>query len=146
MDRVCAERHLRAAPCKTPTLGLHGREGWQPTLPVMLVQKGGVGEDVAGHLAATYGGRAWDVLACARPTGKAYPRVGVPLAEGYPYIEAEVRYACREYACTVEDVLSRRTRLAFLNSVAAAACIDRVADIMMEELGWSRRRGRRRFL
>jgi len=61
----------------------------------------------------------------------------VPLAEGYPYLEAEVRYACREYAATVEDVLSRRTRLAFLNSAAALECVDRVGEIMAEELGWS---------
>lgn len=47
----------------------------------------------------------------------------MPLAEGYPYLEAEVRYACREYAATVEDVLSRRTRLAFLNSAAALECV-----------------------
>ena len=36
----------------------------------------------------------------------------------YPYIEAEVRYAAREYACTAADVLARRTRLAFLNRFA----------------------------
>ena len=38
----------------------------------------------------------------------------------YPYIEAEVRYAAREYACTAADVLARRTRLAFLNRSATA--------------------------
>jgi len=47
-------------------------------------------------------------------------------------------FACREYACTIEDILSRRTRLAFLNKDAAVAAVPRVADIMAEELGWSR--------
>ncbi|GMI21262.1 hypothetical protein TeGR_g12629, partial [Tetraparma gracilis] len=65
------------------------------------------------------------------------PKFGVPLAPGFPYIEAEVTYAAREYACTVEDVLSRRTRLAFLNKEAALHAVPRVAELMAEELGWS---------
>jgi Ca2+-binding EF-hand superfamily protein len=91
------------------------------------------------HLVRTYGGRVWEVLADAKPTGKQWPRYGHKLVSNYPYIEEEVRYACREYACTIEDVLSRRTRLAFLNSEAALEAVPRVADIMAEELGWSRR-------
>lgn len=55
----------------------------------------------------------------------------------FPHIEAEVIYACREYACTIEDVLSRRTRLAFLNKNAALNAIPKVGDIMQRELGWS---------
>ena len=74
-----------------------------------------------------------------QPTGKKWPRYGVPLAANYPYIEAEVRFACKEYACTIEDILSRRTRLAFLNSEAAMEALPRVADIMAEELGWSKK-------
>ena len=137
VDRVTAERGLRASKCKTRDLGLLGRDGWEITTPVQLVQKYGVAESVAAHLATTYGGRAADVLELAAPTGRNYPRLGIPLADGYPYIEAEVRYACREYAVTVEDVLSRRTRLAFLNSAAATDAIPRVAELMAEELGWS---------
>ena len=91
------------------------------------------------HLASTYGGRAWEVAELTRPTGKQWPRCGIPLATHYPYIEAEVRFACKEYACTIEDILSRRTRLAFLNSEAALQALPRVADIMAEELGWSRK-------
>lgn len=68
-----------------------------------------------------------------------WPRYGVPLATHYPYIEAEVRFACQEYACTIEDILSRRTRLAFLNSEAAMQALPRVADIMAEELGWNKK-------
>jgi len=94
---------------------------------------------IAAHLVRTYGGRAWDVAAKCKSTGKQWPRAGIPLATNYPYIEAEVRFACQEYACTVEDILSRRTRLAFLNSEAAMEALPRVADIMAEELGWSKK-------
>ena len=95
-----------------------------------LIQKYGLLPSTAQHLARTYGGRAWDVCQLD-VTHK------LLLAE-YPYLEAEVRYACREYACTVEDVLSRRTRLAFLNKEAALQCIPRVAEIMAKELKWSK--------
>lgn len=100
-------------------------------MSVDLIQKYGISQSVAEHLSKTYGGRAWEVL---QQNGN-----DKLLHEGYPYIESEVRYACREYACTVEDVLSRRTRLAFLNKEAALQCISRVTDIMAEELKWSKR-------
>ena len=100
------------------------------TLSVELIQKYGISQTTAEHLARTYGGRAWDV--CQLDLGHKL------LIPEYPYLEAEVKYACREYACTVEDVLSRRTRLAFLNKEAALECIPRVADIMAKELKWSK--------
>ena len=137
VDEVVNGVDVNAEPCTTTSIGLLGRDGWEPTLSVQLVQHGGVRSEVANHLAQAYGGRAWDVLALARPTGKRYPRFGIPLAEGYPYVEAEVRYACREHAVTIEDILSRRTRLAFLNAEAARDAVERVAEIMTEELGWT---------
>ena len=86
--------------------------------------------DVASHLAKTYGVRAWEVCKVSTQHERITP--------GYPYIEAEVVYGCREYACTVEDILSRRTRLAYLNRDEALAAIPKVTDLMAKELGWSR--------
>ena len=137
VDEVVDGVDVDAEPCTTSTIGLLGRDGWEPTLSVQLVQHGGVRAEVANHLASAYGGSAWDVLALARPHGKRYPRFGIPLAEGRPHVEAEVRYACREHAVTIEDILSRRTRLAFLNAEAARDAVPTVAEIMSEELGWS---------
>mmetsp|Transcript_419 Transcript_419/g.659 ORF Transcript_419/g.659 Transcript_419/m.659 type:complete len:280 (+) Transcript_419:165-1004(+) len=108
-------------------------------LAIQLVQQHGMSHSVATHLVQTYGGRAHDVCHLSSATNRTWPRYGVSLTPGlqYPYIDAEVRYACREYACTVEDVLSRRTRLAFLNQDAAKLAIPMIADIMTEELGWT---------
>ena len=94
-------------------------------------------EPVAQHLAKTYGTRAWEVceLAEGMPNGEGKRR----LLDNYPYIVADVVWACREYACTVEDVVSRRTRLAFLNKDAAMQVIPLVADIMARELGWTKK-------
>jgi len=136
LDKVLGDGHPK---CNTLDIMLHGGEGYSESLPIQLIQKYGLMDDVAEHLARTYGGRAWEVVEMCQPTGKKWPRYGVPLAANYPYIEAEVRFACKEYACTIEDILSRRTRLAFLNSEAAIEALHRVADIMAEELGWSKK-------
>ena len=73
-------------------------------------------------------------------TGKRWPLVGKRLSDEFPYIEAEVKYAMKEYACTIVDIIARRTRLAFLNVHTAEEVIPKVADIMAAELGWSKAR------
>ena len=99
LDKVLGDDHPK---CNTLDIVLHGGEGYTESLPVQLIQKYGLMEDVAQNLAKTYGGRAWEVVALCKPTGKQWPRNGIPLAANYPYIEAEVRFACQEYACTIE--------------------------------------------
>jgi len=57
---------------------------------------------------------------------------------GYPYLDAEVVYAVRyEHAQTAADILCRRTRLAFLNSNAAHLTVDKVVNLMGDELNWT---------
>jgi glycerol-3-phosphate dehydrogenase len=94
-------------------------------------------EGVAENLVKSYGSRAWEVCELTKPTHRRWPKFGRKLADNYPYIDADVSWACREYACTIEDVLSRRTRLAFLNRDAALEALPAVADIMAKELGWT---------
>ncbi|KAH7967724.1 hypothetical protein HPB52_002018 [Rhipicephalus sanguineus] len=88
----------------------------------------------------SYGDRAVSVAKLAALTGKRWPVLGRRLHEEFPYIEAEVRYAVREYACTAVDVIGRRMRLSFLNVQAAHECLPRVVEIMAEELNWSKER------
>ena len=65
-----------------------------------------------------------------RPVDKA-------IVPNYSYTEAEVLYSIRhEWAVKAEDILCRRTRLAFLNKEAAVRAIPTVVDIMALELGW----------
>jgi glycerol-3-phosphate dehydrogenase len=64
------------------------------------------------------------------------PSLAELLHSSLPYVGAEVIWAVRhEMACTVEDVLARRTRALFLNARAAIAMAPRVAALMMKELG-----------
>lgn len=49
----------------------------------------------------------------------------------------QVVYGVKEYARTAVDMISRRTRLAFLNVQAAEEALPRIVDIMGKELNWS---------
>ncbi len=61
-----------------------------------------------------------------------------PLAPGRPFLEAEVAWAVRhELAQSLDDVLSRRTRLAQEMPDRGVAVAPRVARILGSELGWS---------
>jgi glycerol-3-phosphate dehydrogenase len=60
------------------------------------------------------------------------------LHQDLPYLHAEVIYHVREeLACTVEDVLLRRTRAMFLDAKAALECAPIVAKLMARELNKS---------
>ena len=125
--------------CKTATMSLRGGNGYDRNVPIKLVQKYGVAEDVANHLARTYGMYAFDVCDQAKATFKAWPRFGSKLVDGFPYIEEEIVYACRhEMAVSLVDMLTIRTRIAYLNKEAALAVAPKIADIMAEELNWGR--------
>jgi len=137
VNKVVKDSNLGGKPCTTLEFGLHGAEGYDRNLHAKLVQQYGVSAEIAKHLAHTYGGRAHEVCALAKPTGKRWPTHGIPLASGYPYIEAEVRYAVREWAVTVKDVVTLRTRLGYLNKVAAEEVCPRVGEILAEELNWT---------
>ncbi len=67
----------------------------------------------------------------------ANPSMSQPLVVGLPYLRAEAIHAVRhEYARTVDDVLSRRTRALLLDRRAALAAAPEVARLLAGELGW----------
>lgn len=129
--------NLKAGPSRTVGLFLQGGKDWSPTLYIRLVQDYGLESEVAQHLAKTYGDKAFEVAKMASVTGKRWPVVGVRLVSQFPYIEAEVKYGIKEYACTAVDMISRRTRLAFLNVQAAEEALPRIVELMGRELNWS---------
>ncbi|KAI3661792.1 hypothetical protein MP638_003800 [Amoeboaphelidium occidentale] len=124
-------------PCSTEDILLIGTHGYNPNSYIKIIQHYGMETEVAQHLCHNYGDRAGSVAALAVQTGERWPLMGKRLAYPYHFIEAEVRYACRrEYACTVVDVIGRRTRLAFLSAKAAKHSLPRIIEIMAEELKW----------
>ena len=127
--------------CVTKQTQLFGSHGWSKNMYVKLLQRFGLETDVAKHLSHSYGDRAWSVCAIAEPTGQRWPVHGKRIDPLYPYIEAEIRYACRsEYALTAQDFIARRTRLSFLNAEAAVEALPLVIDVMGEELNWDEKR------
>ncbi|NXJ69237.1 GPDM protein, partial [Rostratula benghalensis] len=145
IDAAVQEHNLKAGSSKTIGLQLQGAEDWSPTLYIRLVQDYGLESEVAQHLAATYGDKAFEVAKIAQVTGKRWPIVGKRLVSEFPYIEAEVVYGIKEYARTAVDMISRRTRLAFLNVQAAEEALPRIVDIMARELNWSEQKKKEEF-
>lgn len=117
---------------------LEGSHGWTPTMYIRLVQDFGLDCEVAQHLAQSYGDRAFPVAKMASLTGKRWPIIGKKIHPEFPYIDAEVRYGVREYACNAVDMIARRLRLSFLNVQAAQEALPTIVDIMGEELNWSK--------
>ena len=116
---------------------LVGSAGWSLQMPDAL-QRQGLSKDIAEHLSHTYGDRAYSVMSIAENDSKVKLN---KLADGYPFLEAEVLYACRnEYAYTAVDVISQRIRLAFLNSDKALQALPRVIQLMSDEFQWDTER------
>jgi glycerol-3-phosphate dehydrogenase len=137
VDRIVsntAKNDVQVIPsCRTLDIVLHGG-GYEDAsvLRQHLMEAHGLEDDVATHLVDTYGTYVHSVAEYFAEHGTDR------IVTGFPYLRAEIPFCCREYACTVEDILSRRTRLAFLNIKAAEAAVEPVADVMSQTLGWSK--------
>jgi len=103
---------------------------------VELRQKWKFTREIAENLIASYGTHAIEVACIARRGEE--QGFAERLAVGYPWIMAQVVYGVRrEYARTVADVLSRRTRLAQVDVLAAYDVVPRIVEVMAGELGWN---------
>ncbi len=121
------------APCLTEHQLLCGAENYQPDAWSKFAQRFDLEEDIAKYLLQKYGSRADSLFAKANKED-----LKQRLVAGYPYIKAEVLYAVEEeMACTLEDVLARRLRLAFLDWGACQEAIPMTAALMSQKLGWS---------
>lgn len=105
--------------------GVHPHAGGAASQARVLADRYGLDLDVATQLHDTYGDQADSVAALAQAG------LATRLAPGYPYIEAQVKHARdAEFAQTADDVLERRTRLAYLDRLAAEAARGRVEQLL----------------
>jgi glycerol-3-phosphate dehydrogenase len=126
VDRL-VERDSREAPCRTHEIPLG-----QGIAVEDLPRVEGVPEKSYAALAGRYGYAAREVLALAAERGE----LAQPIVPGLPDLLAEVALAAsREQARSIGDVLLRRTRLGLL--AARELPVERVADVLARELGWS---------
>jgi glycerol-3-phosphate dehydrogenase len=131
VDRI-VEREGRDAPCRTHEIPL-GMAIDAAELPRVE----GVPDAAYAQLAGRYGYAARDVLMLGADRGE----LAQPVLPGHPDLLAEAVHAARrEQACTVGDVLLRRTRLGLTGARALCApgeqAPERVAAVLGEELGW----------
>ena len=116
VDTAIRRQMLRAAPCVTADLPLHGAGAW-------------AGQQANLNAPDRYYGGDLGLL-------RSLPGADNVIAPESGLTEAHVRFAARyELARKVEDVVARRNRLLFLDARAAEAAAPRVAAILAEELG-----------
>jgi glycerol-3-phosphate dehydrogenase len=95
----------------------------------------GLDDDAGYHLARAYGEDAVEVLAAVR----AAPALGARIAEGFPYVWAEVPHAVRrEMAMTLDDLLIRRMHLFYEARDGGMPVARAIAERMAAEegIGW----------
>jgi glycerol-3-phosphate dehydrogenase len=115
LDQAVARFGMKAGPCITADLPIHGK-------PITSLK-------ATDHLAC-YGSDAELI----REMISADPAMGERLHPSFPHTLGEVLFAVRhEMACTVEDVLARRVRLLFLDANAALQAAPKVAELMAKE-------------
>jgi glycerol-3-phosphate dehydrogenase len=114
VDRSIAVGQLSDLPCRTKELSLHGATA----------------SPKSGSL-ETYGSDADQIHSLMKSDPDLAQRVHAKL----PLSAAEVVWACRhEMACTIEDVLARRSRWLLLDARATQLAAAAVAEIMRQEL------------
>jgi glycerol-3-phosphate dehydrogenase len=126
----------RTAPeSPTATLSLvgAGSAAERETQAAELARSSGLDRPAVDHLMSRYGMEAGAVVDLGR-------RLGLlrKLGPG-PYLEAEVAWAVQEEsALSLDDVLSRRIRIAVEEPDRGASVAPRVAELMAGPLGWSK--------
>ncbi len=119
VDQAVELEGLRAEPCRTESLRIHGYSTQRND------------DDAWGF----YGSDAEAIDRLKRSD----PELGMPLHPDFPFTEAEVLWAVRkEMARTVDDVLARRLRILFLNAKVAMELAPKVASIIAAELNRDR--------
>lgn len=118
--------------CVTESIKLYEGGKFDPEGYAELQKTYAIDEDVAKHLNSFYAGNAHIVCEIAKKQG-----LNGRLAEGYPYIEAEVVYATRyELALHATDAIVRRIPLALQDLDAAKEALPKVIQLMGAELDW----------
>jgi len=120
----------------TETLAIIGAEGYSVLMNQIprLSQQYSISEKSVEHLLNRYGSLISEVLEPA----ESQPELLEELIPGLAYLKAEILYAVtHEGATSIDDVLSRRTRISFEASDQGLSVLDVAADLIGETLGWS---------
>jgi glycerol-3-phosphate dehydrogenase len=119
----------------TDTLPIVGADGYHALvrqIPIIAADAK-LSEKTVEHLLNRYGSLINEVLELIAIN----PNLAEPLASNLPYLRAEIHYAAsHEGARSVEDVITRRTRLAFEAVNEGVHLASDIAEIIAPVLGW----------
>lgn len=120
----------------TENLAIVGADGYSVLLNKSeeLAKEYGISTEAITHLLNRHGSLLTEVLEPARNDASLLE----PIAQGLPYLKVEIRYAVtHEGARSVDDVLSRRTRINFEAADQGLSIAPTVGAIIGKVLGWS---------
>lgn len=120
----------------TEKLPLIGADGYFALVQQVeaIADESGLDSQTVTHLLNRYGSLISEILDLI----KADPSLAKKLDADLPYLKAEIYYAVsHEGARSVDDVISRRTRIAFEAHNQGLELADAIAEIIAPVLGWS---------
>ncbi len=121
------------APSLTARLPIHGAVGFRELWAdrIALASKNSLSVSTVERLLHRHGSAVTELFELIRQD----PRLAGPVTKGY--IAAEIVHAVtHEGALDLDDVLSRRTRIAFEVPERGRAVVEQVADLVGDRLGW----------
>ena len=136
IDLAAVELRRLVADSVTSKLPIVGADGYFALAQQVdrIAEESGLSVESVSHLLNRYGSLMSEVLEIIDEN----PKLAQPVTKDLPYLKAEIYYAVsHEGARSVDDVLSRRTRLAFEAPDSAMHLVDDVAAIIAPVLGWT---------
>lgn len=136
VDRAVIELRRLTQSSVTEKLPLVGADGYfaLEQQKERIAQESGLDVETVTHLLNRYGSLISEILEII----KQEPKLAKKLDPDLSYIKAEIVYAAsHEGARTVDDVISRRTRLAFEANAHGIDLADEVGTLIAPVLGWS---------
>lgn len=120
--------------CRTARLRIRGAQRLADALRPEAAREHGLDDETFASVLGRYGSETESVLAI----GAGRPELYEPLVEGLPYLRVEALWSAREeMAVTLDDVLSRRTRVSLRRALAAADAAPGLATLLAGEFGRS---------
>jgi glycerol-3-phosphate dehydrogenase len=136
VDRAVIELRRLTQDSVTEKLPLVGADGYfaLEQQKERIAQESGLDVTTVTHLLNRHGSLISEILDLV----KVQPQLASKLDTDLPYIKAEIVYAAsHEGARSVDDVISRRTRLSFEAVNHGAHLADEIATLVSPVLGWS---------
>ena len=134
IDEVCKllDRNVE---CSTELHYLMGAENYNFDAWKTVQKKYNLDEDICQHLLKKYGTKAEEVLQIVTHYNQ---ELKERIHHNYPFIKAQVIYSIQhEMAYSLRDFFARRTRLELMDWKATSESIEKVAELMANELKWS---------